>query len=176
MNEWYVPHVQNGGLQTCEPVSVQTNDKFVSKIDKFSKNLCLHGLVLFFLQSPVNKGNDLFHRGSSELFLKLQSGLHTRKNRTRHREGCSLLHLEMSQKGHLVMPLSQAGANCKQSFEIIIYINSVGGRMGGGRACSVCMFMCVHASGYQQREMALPPSWWKVSGGMLSTRLPRAHG
>lgn len=48
--------------------------------------------------------------------------------------------------------------------------------MGGGRACSVCMFMCVHASGYQQREMALPPSWWKVFGGMLSTRLPRAHG
>lgn len=52
------------------------------------------------------------------------------------------------------MPLSQAGANCKQSFEIIIYINSVGGE--GELLVHVCSCVCMLCPISKEEWLSLP--------------------
>ena len=68
------------------------------------------------------------------------------------------------------MLLPQAEANCKQSFEIIIFINSL--CVKGVMVVVEGQCVCVHASLFQQRKRVLPRSWWRVFGSMVSTRFP----
>lgn len=52
------------------------------------------------------------------------------------------------------MPLSQAGANCKQSFEIIIYISSAGRE--GELLVHVCSRVCMLRPISKEKWLSLP--------------------
>lgn len=122
----------------------------------------------FFYSRWLLKETTSFNWGPSESILKLPSALHARKNRSRRDAHCCSLKSHWELVWFTALP--QAEANCGQSFEIIIFINSLCVR--GVMVAVEGQCVCLHASLFQQRKSVLPCPWWRVFGSMVSTRSP----